>query len=131
MSKKQRPYPWRWVGSDGDIPSIWMKTLTSWRGCNFDVHDIVRADKADCFHTHPAYAIRIVLGKGYIEEMYDGTKRRIGRFHIGLVPPSYCHRIDSLIDGPSRSIWLRGPIKARVKLYGKGWDPNEPAFEKA
>lgn len=94
--------------------------------CRVDLHKFVGRDDFDCFHTHPAYAIRIVLWGGYSEEIFKGGQ---GGFYrawlpgdIGIVRPDLAHRVSTILNGKSSySLWLRGPICADVKLLGDGW----------
>jgi len=68
----------------------------------------------EIFHSHPGTAIRIILSGGYREHEWrpDGNhvvhEWRPGM--VGIVPPTYRHRIFELLDGPSYSLWLRGVV---------------------
>lgn len=83
------------------------------------VHVFVDGDEPECFHSHPAWAFRLVLWGGYVEEVQEPRHKRIwfpGRF--GLVRPDFVHRIDRLLFKRSVSLWIRGPVVARIKTYG-------------
>lgn len=111
------------VGSGAPVMQI--KHLLKVYGCRADLHHMIRADERDCFHTHPAFAIRVVLAGGYVEEVYPG-----GHFQawapgdIGIIKPDFCHRIEYVTDQTkgSYSLWLRGRITHDVELYGRGWE---------
>jgi hypothetical protein len=76
----------------------------------------------DCFHTHPAYAIRIILWGGYIEELEGGKHRMWLPGMMGLVKPTCSHRIAGLRNGRfSISLWIRFRRCAAVRLRGDGW----------
>lgn len=127
----------RWIGTEGENPQviIEIKHLVHLLGCRIDLHKISRADLPGQYHSHPAYAIRLILWSGYVEQVYQGAQDdektsaemsrlslitwAIGRF--GLVSPHFIHRIASLLDGPSYSLWIRGPIIAPIVLLGWGW----------
>lgn len=122
-----------WRGSFDGRPAMYIKRLGKLFGCRADLHKFVRADDRECFHTHPAWAIRIVLWGGYMEEVRGDEDEygsyqvwKVGRWpgYIGIVRPSLCHRVDWLKTGVSYSLWLRGPIVADVHLRGVGW-PDE------
>lgn len=111
-----------WRGSMDGKPTLWIRRLVSWRGRRLDVHKMVAADGVGCFHTHPAYAIRIVLRGGYVEEVEGGRYRTWRPGMIGLVRPALSHRIAALRNGQfSVSIWLRFRHRAEVELRGSGW----------
>lgn len=116
-----------WRGSFDGRPQMLIKHFVSALGCRVDLHKFVRADDPDCFHTHPAYALRIILWGGYEEQVYVGTTaltyyRAWRPGSIGLVKPSYCHRTSKIMNGiASYSLWLRGPKRFDVQLRGKGW----------
>lgn len=120
-----------WRGSLNGVPTFWLKRLLFlplWKrngkrlGCRVDLHKFVGADDHECFHTHPAYAVRIVLWGGYVEEEEGvGTKTWFPGM-VGLVRPAFSHRIQALVNGRvSYSLWLRGPVIADVHLRGIGW----------
>ena len=125
-----------WRGSLDGRPTMWISRLFKlpyWRkagkllSCRVDLHKFVGIDDPECLHSHPAYAIRIVLWGGYVEEyVQPGSKSygyrwwRPGMW--GVVRPELVHRVDELLNGTvSYSLWLRGPICAGIKLVGDGW----------
>lgn len=111
-----------WRGSLDGRPTLWIKRLASWGGRVVDLHKMTAADDAGCFHTHPAYAVRVILWGGYVEEL-EGGRRRVWRpGMIGLVAPACSHRIAALRNGRSSwSLWIRGCKRAEVTLRGDGW----------
>lgn len=120
-----------WRGSMDGRPTLWVKHLFCRRGWHIDLHKMVAADDPECFHTHPAYAIRIVLWGGYVEE----TEREPVRYKtwwpgkIGIVRPDYSHRIDRLRNGRwSCSLWIRFRKVAKVELRGNGWAKQEQIY---
>ena len=64
----------RWVGNFTDEPVFYIKHLVHLFGCRIDLHKMVLPDEEDCFHTHPAWAIRIILKGGYVEEINHRDK---------------------------------------------------------
>jgi len=124
-----------WRGSLDGRQTMWIKRMIRipfWRthgktlSVRVDLHKFVRADDEGCFHTHPAWAVRIVLWGGYVEQIctLDGIAwcywRRPG--HVGIVTPTLCHRVDEILNGrASYSLWIRGPVCADVELRGPGW----------
>lgn len=124
-----------WRGSLDGRPTMFIKRLVKipvwrrngkWLSIRLDLHKFVRADDAGCFHTHPAWAIRVPFWGGYSEEIFKGG---MGGFYkvwlpldIGIVSPKFAHRVSGLLNGRvSYSLWLRGPICADVELVGEGW----------
>lgn len=116
-----------WVGNDplGGIASavLFVRHLAHWRGRRVDLHKIVQADQPNCFHTHPAWAIRIILRGGYYEEAVDRVTgepyHQVWRpGNVGLVAPQFTHRISRLINGPSYSLWLRGQCNHNIWVGG-------------
>ena len=103
---------------------MWIKRLAAFKGRRIDLHKFIRADDVACYHTHPAYAVRLVLWGGYVEELEDGSRRTWRPGMVGLVRPELAHRIAELRNGRSSySLWFRGPICAQVKRVGSGWPP--------
>lgn len=134
------PFWDEWRGDFGGRPVMYIKRLLRIplyrskgrvRSIRIDLHKMVAPDAPDCFHTHPAWAIRMPLWGGYEEEileercdlLWDERWHRIQRaLDISLVAPALCHRIASLLNGRvSYSLWIRGPITADVELRGDGW----------
>lgn len=108
-----------WRGSFDGRPALLIKKLIRAFGCVVQVHCFIRADDPGCFHTHPAWALRIILSGGYIEETGEGRLRTWQPGRIGLVAPSLEHRIHALLNGKSSwSLWLRGPKVANVNIRG-------------
>jgi hypothetical protein len=111
-----------WRGSLDGRPTFWSKTLLRFRGCKICLHKFVGVDDPNCFHTHPATAVRIILWGGYVEELDTAERRTWWPGMIGIVRPAYCHRATALNNGrASYSLWLRGPITNTVELRGSGW----------
>ena len=110
-----------WRGSLDGRPVMFTKHLAHWRGVRLDLHKMMRADDADCFHTHPAWAVRCVLWGGYVEERAGGVWRAFFPGRVGIVRPALAHRIAGLFHNSSFSVWLRFPKCAEVKLIGEGW----------
>lgn len=118
-----------WRGSNDGRPTLWVRHLLSAFGCKVDLHKMVRGDDQECFHTHPAYALRVILWGGYVEELESGRWRTWWPGMIGLIAPSYAHRIGGLRNGrASYSLWLRFRKRAKVKLTGDGWAAQEQTF---
>lgn len=132
-----------WRGSLDGRPTFWLKRLLyvplwkragKWLGCRVDLHKFIGADDPGCYHSHPAYAIRIILWGGYVEEEFVGMVNKDWEkteLHvwkpgmIGLIRPAFAHRVVQIRNGRSSySLWLRGPIIAPIKLLGLGW-PQE------
>lgn len=108
-----------WRGSFDGRPALWIKKLARVRGRVLQLHKFVRADDEGCFHTHPAWAIRVVLWGGYIEEMGDGRLRTWFPGRVGVVHPELEHRIASLINGHvSYSLWIRGRKCRKIEVRG-------------
>lgn len=110
-----------WRGSMDGRPTLWVKRLFRWRDRRIDLHKITGLDDAGCFHSHPAWAIRVVLRGGYVEEMPDGTTRTWRPGMIGFVRPEFVHRVAGLLKTESYSLWLRGRIVSKTRLVGDGW----------
>ncbi|MGG9998706.1 hypothetical protein ACQU0X_14750 [Pseudovibrio ascidiaceicola] len=106
-------------GSLEEGPTLLIKRFVSLFGCKIQLHKFIRADNEGAFHTHPAWAIRIVLRGGYIEELGNGEFREWKPGNIGIVRPELEHRIHKLRNGfRSYSLWLRGPKVRNIKLRG-------------
>lgn len=103
-------------------PTLWVRHLFCGRGRHVDLHKMVSRDDPECFHTHPAYAIRIILWGGYVEELEGGCHRMWRPGMIGLVKPTCSHRIAGLRNGRvSFSLWIRLRKRAAVHLRGAGF----------
>lgn len=137
-----------WRGQE-NAPTMLIKRLLriplwrsngKWNSIRIDLHMMIRPDRLDCHHTHPAYAFRFILANGYLEEIIGATGAvkavrlwEPGQF--GLVRPGLCHRIADLATTdksgeprPSLSLWIRGPICAESRLVGDGWE-NEKGLQ--
>lgn len=102
---------------------MWVKYFLKRPWLHVALHKFVAPDDQDCFHSHPAFAIRVILLGGYYEEILDRTGYRAWMpGMIGLVSPGLCHRIAGLRRSISYSLWIRFSKIAEVKLYGAGWD---------
>ncbi len=111
-----------WRGSMDGRPTLWVRHILCGRGRHVDLHKMIGADDAGCFHTHPALAVRIVLWGGYVEEIEGGARRTLRPGMVGIVRPSLSHRIESLCNGRiSLSLWIRFRKSAPVRLRGDGW----------
>ncbi|TGQ69538.1 hypothetical protein EN829_014925 [Mesorhizobium sp. M00.F.Ca.ET.186.01.1.1] len=108
-----------WRGSIDGRPSLFIKKLFRVFGCVVQLHMFIRADDPGCFHTHPAWAVRIILRGGYVEELGDGRWRAWRPGSFGIVGPDYEHRIGGLLNGKwSWSLWLRGPKIKTINARG-------------
>lgn len=116
-----------WRGSIDGRPSMLVKRLFDRWGYRVDLHKFIRADDPDCYHTHPATAVRIILWGGYVEAVLDrheipGTVLDVRTWkpgRIGIVRPELCHRIHRLLNGRSSySLWLRGRKCAAAEIVG-------------
>jgi hypothetical protein len=108
-----------WRGSFDGRPALWIKKLVRGFGCVIQLHKFVRADDPGCFHTHPAWAVRIIVWGGYVEELRDGSLVEWSPGRVGIVAPHLEHRIDRLLNGQSSwSLWVRGPKIAPIHIRG-------------
>ena len=118
-----------WRGAMDGRPTLWVRRLFRRFGCRVDLHKMVGADDADCFHTHPAYATRVMLFGGYVEELEGGKLKLWLPGMWGLVKPSCSHRIANLVnERVSYSLWIRFRKCAPVALRGDGWQQQEQTF---
>lgn len=116
----------KWIGSIDGRPTLWVKHIFCGRGRHVDLHKIVAVDDPDCFHTHPAYAVRLILWGGYVEELEGGARKTWRPGMIGLVKPTCSHRIAELRNGRvSHSLWIRFRKCAPIILRGEGWRRQE------
>jgi hypothetical protein len=119
-----------WRGSFGGVVTMWTRRLFNWGWLRCDLHKFVGPDAAHCYHSHPAWAVRIVLRGGYVEEYEDGRYRMRRAGYIGLIRPRDTHRIAGLRNGhESWSLWLRFKKVAEVRLVGAGWEADRNASE--
>lgn len=121
-------YEWRY-NKDNKKPVFYIKHLVKLFGCRIDIHKMVNADDLECYHSHPAHAIRVILWGGYWEEWLENEEINIHRlkewkpFRIGWVKPSFSHRIEKIRNcKASYSLWIRFRKTSEVKLVGSGWD---------
>ena len=106
-----------WIGNNDHQIVFHGKRLLSLAGFHVHLHKVVAADGPGCFHSHPAWAIRIVLWGGYVEETMDGRWRTFFPGRIGIVRPQFMHRIGGLRNGRSSwSLWLRGPKIREIEV---------------
>jgi len=112
-----------WRGNlDGSVVVMRIKNLFSWHGYKLDIHKFIGKDSEQCFHTHPARAIRIVLWGGYTEELESGEHNIWEAGMMGIVEPELSHRVSSIFEGGAITLWFRFPKTHKVKLPGKGWE---------
>lgn len=134
-----------WRGQSEEKPALLIRHILripvwrkdgKWYSIRADIHKICHADQKECFHSHPAWSIRIVLWGGYIEENLTdnwGRKldyRRMWSWYapsIGIIAPNFAHRISS-VEPNTFTLWIRGPIVAPVNLIGSGWGKEGPVF---
>jgi len=110
-----------WRGSLDGRPTMWIKRLFEYKGYRVDLHKFVRADDKECFHTHPAKAIRIVLWGGYYEELESEKIKLWFPLMFGVVRPELSHRVAGTVFKASYSLWIRWPKTEKVELRGAGW----------
>lgn len=111
-----------WRGSLDGRPTMHIKRLLSFKGFRVDLHKFVKADDKECFHTHPARSLRVVLWGGYVEELESQKLKIWLPLMFGLVRPELSHRIAGTIFDTSYSLWIRWPKTHEVKLRGQGWE---------
>ena len=118
-----------WRGSMDGRPTLWVRHVARRAGRLIDIHKMIAKDDTDCFHTHPAYAIRIILWGGYVEELEGGRHSMWLPGMVGLVKPTCSHRIAGLRNGRvSYSLWVRFRKCAKVELRGDGWSKQEQIY---
>lgn len=126
-----------WRGTEDRIPIMLIRRIVLipvWRragkvmAVRIDLHKFVGPDATGCFHTHPAYAVRIIGPGGYVEELFPPDRHGFARyqswrpFMIGIVAPKLAHRVAMVFNGRwSYSLWIRLPEIADVELVGPGW----------
>lgn len=105
-------------------PTFFVHRWVDKKWLKVELHLFVGTDKANCFHTHPAWAIRIGLRGGYIEEVHKKGLAVFRALDIGIVRPDTCHRVHALLGNRyAVTLWIRGPKVARTQLVGRGWRP--------
>ena len=77
-----------WIDGNGQFAHIWVKHLLCGGGGHIDVHKIIAIDDPRLFHTHPAYAIRLILWGGYYEELEGGARKIWRPGMVGVVQPT-------------------------------------------
>lgn len=108
-----------WRGNFDGQKVLLIKKLVKRMGCVIQMHQFVKADNPGCFHTHPAWAIRIILWGGYIEERGDGKWKAWWPGRVGIVRPDLEHRIAGFMNGKtSYSLWIRGPKVRQINVRG-------------
>ena len=111
-----------WRGNlDGSVIVMRIKRIFSFRGYRLDLHKFIGEDGDDCFHTHPARAIRIILRGGYIEEVEGGKLNIWSAGMFGIVEPELSHRISTILDERTYTLWFRFPKTHEIELRGSGW----------
>jgi len=99
-----------------------IKNIFSLFGCKLDLHKFVGEDSPECFHTHPAYAIKLILKGGYIEEIEGGEQKTWKRGMVGIVKPELSHRVSTIFEGGAYTLWFRFRKTHKIELRGSGWD---------
>lgn len=85
-------------------------------GFSIWIHKFVDADDEGCFHSHPAWAFRLILKGGYVEQRPDGRYFLYSPGSCGFITPDFEHRIHKLLGPASYSLWIRGPIIAKIRF---------------
>ena len=114
-----------WRGTLDGQEVMLIKQLFAWKGWRIDLHGFVGSDLPGCFHTHPAWAFRLILWGGYIEELESGERRLWFPGRFGFVSPRLSHRVATPIYTRAYTLWIRSPKKHEVQLRGGGWPVNE------
>ncbi len=117
-----------WRGSMDGRPTLYIKHLFCRWGFHIDIHKMIGPDDVDCFHTHPAYAIRVILRGGYLEQIEGGKLVVWKPGYIGIVRPELSHRIARTYQAASYSLWIRFRKIAKVELRGVGWKRQEQTY---
>jgi len=94
-----------------------------------DLHMMVRADYAFCYHTHPYWAYRLPIWGGYVEEIECGIYTTFWPFRLGYVHPTLAHRIECLLGRRSLSLWLRGKSTHPIEKHGVGWMSHDTIYQ--
>jgi len=123
----------KWIGHtapDGaPEPVMWTwRVFKLWKLCAIELHSFVASDPPECFHTHPTLCFRWVLDGGYTDvpaRAYTvDNPHPIRAWHagdMGLIAPSYGHRIQLHDDETATTLWITGPRIAPIRLVGEGW----------
>lgn len=118
-----------WRGAMDGRATLWVKHLLYRLGCHVDLHKMIGSDDEACFHTHPAYAIRIIIWGGYVEELETGDLKIWLPGQFGIIEPTCSHRIANLVNGRvSYSLWIRFRNQAKVELRGDGWQRQKQIY---
>lgn len=110
-----------WIGTEDGRPTMQMKHLFRRWDVRVSIHKMILADDPECFHTHTAWSVRLIVWGGYTEQLEIGALRKWRPGCVGIVAPHLSHRIAILPRGVSFSLWLRFRKVAKVELRGKGW----------
>lgn len=109
----------RYIHNGDGVPVFFIPELFKFRGWSIGLHQFVKADQPGCFHSHPAWAFRLILAGGYVEETGSGRWRTWFPGRFGIVSPDFEHRIGGLRNGQSSlSLWIRGPKVAPIEVRG-------------
>ncbi len=109
----------RYIHNGDEVPIFYIRKLFQFAGWTVFLHRFVRADAVGCFHSHPAWAIRLILAGGYVEETGDGRWKTWFPGRIGIIRPEFEHRIAGFRNGrASLSLWIRGPRVADINVRG-------------
>ena len=114
-----------WIGTLDGRATLWSRTLWQAGGWRVSLHRMVGVDDPGCFHTHPAFALRLILSGGYVEELEDGRSFAWAPGMFGMVRPSLSHRIARLMGDASYSLWVRAPKSREIELRGPGWPKGD------
>lgn len=100
---------------DGTEGYFVMNSQSVWRRGEWSalIHNFLRIDPREPFHTHQADAgVRIILFGGYDEEVVrdDGSIERLEwrKGDIGVIPSALDHRMVAIQPEGATSLWIRG-----------------------
>jgi hypothetical protein len=120
------PWPWHeWRGTDDGVVVMLIRRLVriplwysfrarKWRTLRVDLHKFVGADKAECFHTHPAHAWRIPFKGGYREECVVIATTCCQYAPVEMVP----------VCGLCRTYCGEKPHRFELHRYTEDWTPG-------
>lgn len=125
-------FPVQIITSEGD-PYLYKYLLwrsdpgrDSWR---VHLHRFVRHDIDKDPHDHPwTWAVALILAGGYVEETPDVWEhdegqqyahRRRGPGSLRYFRGDFVHRIDSLLDGDSWTLFVSGPVTRKWGFYDR------------